>query len=282
MAHRAGPRDSRSCCSSAPSSACSSPSTGARPGSSWRGTAPTFPWRDVVIQRRENDVVGATFGRGFYILDDYSPLRARSAQKQLREDKVLFPVRRARRGTCRGARSVAPRTTAPHSRVPAYFVAPNPDFGATFTYYLPQGPAESPGKVRRERRKAAGGRRCKDTPFPGWDEVQAEVAGRCPCYRAHGARCRPGSVVRHVEGPAGAGFHRVSWDLRYPAEESVGSAGAASTGLLGNAGGRSGGAGRVQCQLCRARRRRAARPRPAPGVRGVLHPPADPARQQPG
>ena len=37
--------------------------------------APNIPFRDLEIQRRENDLVGATFGRGFYVLDDYSPLR---------------------------------------------------------------------------------------------------------------------------------------------------------------------------------------------------------------
>ena len=36
---------------------------------------PTIPFRDLAIQRRENDLVGASFGRSFYILDDYSPLR---------------------------------------------------------------------------------------------------------------------------------------------------------------------------------------------------------------
>ena len=37
---------------------------------------PTISFRDITIQRRENDLVGASFGRGFYILDDYSALRS--------------------------------------------------------------------------------------------------------------------------------------------------------------------------------------------------------------
>ena len=36
--------------------------------------SPTISFRDLVIQKRENDLVGASFGRGFYVLDDYSPL----------------------------------------------------------------------------------------------------------------------------------------------------------------------------------------------------------------
>ena len=47
-------------------------------GTNWlklKGGAPTIPYRDIAIQQRDNDLVGATFGRGFYVLDDYAPLR---------------------------------------------------------------------------------------------------------------------------------------------------------------------------------------------------------------
>ena len=46
-------------------------------GTNWfklSGT-PTIAFRDLELQRRDEDLVGATFGRGFYVLDDYSPLR---------------------------------------------------------------------------------------------------------------------------------------------------------------------------------------------------------------
>ena len=47
-------------------------------GKNWtqlKAGIPTIACRDLEIQRRENDLVVATFGRGFYILDDYTPLR---------------------------------------------------------------------------------------------------------------------------------------------------------------------------------------------------------------
>ncbi len=44
------------------------------------GGVPTVAFRDLEIQRRENDLVAASFGRGFFILDDYSPLRHVSAE----------------------------------------------------------------------------------------------------------------------------------------------------------------------------------------------------------
>ena len=45
-------------------------------GKKWirlRSNLPTIAVRDLAIQERENDLVLATFGRGFYVLDDYSP-----------------------------------------------------------------------------------------------------------------------------------------------------------------------------------------------------------------
>jgi photosystem II stability/assembly factor-like uncharacterized protein len=58
------------------------------------GGVPTISFRDLAIQRRENDLVGASFGRGFYIFDDYSVLRHVS-QEQLKREATLFPVRKA-------------------------------------------------------------------------------------------------------------------------------------------------------------------------------------------
>ncbi|MFG0320226.1 MAG: WD40/YVTN/BNR-like repeat-containing protein, partial [Planctomycetota bacterium JB042] len=47
-------------------------------GEKWHKLAagiPNVAVRDMDLQRRENDVVVGTFGRSFYVLDDYSPLR---------------------------------------------------------------------------------------------------------------------------------------------------------------------------------------------------------------
>ncbi len=105
---------------------------------------PTIAVRDLEIQRRENDLVLATFGRGIYVLDDYSPLR-QASEEAFQQEALLFPVKDAlhyvetsRLGSPRGAQGAT------------YFAAPNPPFGATFTYYLKE-------KVmsRKERRKEA-------------------------------------------------------------------------------------------------------------------------------
>ena len=55
---------------------------------------PTISIRDLAIQKRENDLVLATFGRSFYVLDDYSPLREMT-EDNLNKEAFLFPTRKA-------------------------------------------------------------------------------------------------------------------------------------------------------------------------------------------
>ncbi len=70
-------------------------------GKKWvqlKGGMPPAQVRDLHLQQRESDVVMATFGRGFWILDDYSALREVSAQT-MAEEARLFPMRQAYRFT---------------------------------------------------------------------------------------------------------------------------------------------------------------------------------------
>jgi hypothetical protein len=131
------------------------------------GGVPTISFRDLAIQRRENDLVGASFGRGFYVLDDYSALREAS-EEALSREAALFPVRKAWWYVERDTLGWTGRAF----QGSAYFMAENPPFGAVFTYHLAE---EIRGRVkeRQEREKPlveAG----KDTPWPGWTEVEAE------------------------------------------------------------------------------------------------------------
>ncbi|MFQ5634210.1 MAG: glycosyl hydrolase [Gammaproteobacteria bacterium] len=186
-------------------------------GNQWvklSGGVPNIPFRDLAIQKRENDLVGATFGRGFYVLDDYTPLR-RISTGMLESQTVLFPVRDARWYVPKrplGCSSDGCKA----SQGAALFQAPNPPFGATFTYYLPE-QIFSLQERRREREKPLE-ETGKDTPYPGWDALQAEALEDEPAMVLTVTDSR-GNVVRHIEGPVTAGFNRVAWDLRYPAVE---------------------------------------------------------------
>jgi photosystem II stability/assembly factor-like uncharacterized protein len=97
-------------------------------GKSWlplKNGMPTVSARDVAIQRRENDLVIGTFGRGFYVLDDYTPLRHMTADN-LAKSAVLFPPRK----TYRYYEDALSRT------LPGNFATPNPPYGAYLSYHI--------------------------------------------------------------------------------------------------------------------------------------------------
>ena len=174
------------------------------------GGTPNISFRDLAIQKRENDLVGATFGRSFYVFDDYTPLRSVTAQN-LASDTMLFPVRDALWYLQRMPLGEF-RTGSKSSQGDAYYVADNPPFGAVITYYLPKA-IQTVKEQRREREKEIekeGG----NTPYPGWDALRAEKAEEEPAVVLT-VRNGKGEIVRKLEGPAKAGFHRVAWDLRY-------------------------------------------------------------------
>ena len=185
-------------------------------GTNWilLGTgAPTISFRDLEIQRRDSDLVGATFGRGFYVLDDYAPLRD-MAGGALAAGAVLFPVRDAWWYVPNAPLQAPGQPTLGTTS----FVAPNPDFGATFTYWL----ADPPVTIREERREAekAAAERGEDIAFPGYDRLTAEALENGPRV-AMLVRDAAGNPVRRVIGPATRGLHRVTWDLRRPAPDPV-------------------------------------------------------------
>lgn len=174
-------------------------------GGQWiqlKGGLPTISFRDLAIQRRENDLVGASFGRSFYVLDDYSALRTVS-KDQLSEEATLFPVK--------DALWFIPKI-GKDSQGGAFFVAKNPPYGATFTYYL-KDDYKTKKEMRQETEKELT-KENKDIPFPGWDAVEAESKEAAPLIWLV-VKNANGEVVRRMTGPAKSGFHRVSWDLTY-------------------------------------------------------------------
>ncbi|MEP6914463.1 MAG: glycosyl hydrolase [Acidobacteriota bacterium] len=102
-------------------------------GGSWvqlKGGLPTIQVRDLAVQKRENDLVIGTFGRGIYVLDDYSALREITPQA-LAEEVRLFQLRGAYLYNPIG---LAPAGTAGLGPMAGNWTAPNPPFGAIFTY----------------------------------------------------------------------------------------------------------------------------------------------------
>ncbi len=176
-------------------------------GAHWvrlKGGLPTIQVRDVDIQRRENDLALGTFGRGFYILDDYTPLRSIS-EKALEADSILFPVR--------DALTYIEKSSRQMSRGHGFYTAENPPFGATFTYYLKEKQTTLLEKRLEEEKKAV--EEEADPPLPSMAELLAEKEEVEPriVLTVRGVNSE---VIRRIPGEREKGIHRVSWDLRWP------------------------------------------------------------------
>ncbi len=177
------------------------------------GGIPTISFRDLVIQKRENDLVGASFGRSFFVLDDYSALRDVNNQT-FKDEATLFGLRDALLYIPRSSQT----SWGKGSMGASYFTAPNPDFGAVFTYYL----SESYPTKEGERKKAekALKKENDDIPFPGWESLDDELFEEKPLVILT-IKDSEGNVVRKIKAKSGKGFHRLSWDLRYPSYRAI-------------------------------------------------------------
>ncbi len=105
------------------------------------GGMPPAQVRDLQIQSREDDLVVATFGRGLYVLDDYSALRA-IAPTVLARAVYLFPIRRAFAFELRG---LAPDGASGLGPMAGNDTRPNPPIGALIDYYVGRGEPDDAG-----------------------------------------------------------------------------------------------------------------------------------------
>jgi photosystem II stability/assembly factor-like uncharacterized protein len=180
-------------------------------GQKWiqlKGGMPTIAVRDLNIQKRENDLVVGTFGRGIYILDDYTPLRLLKTE-MLRQDAVVFPMKDALmyiQSQPLGGRGKS-------FQGERYYTADNPPFGATVTWFL-----KDPIRTRKERRQESerdADRRGAPVGWPTREQLRAEEEEDAPAIVIT-ITDSSDRVVRRLTGPVSAGVQRLTWDLRYP------------------------------------------------------------------
>lgn len=174
-----------------------------------KGGVPTIAVRDLEIQRRESDLVLGTFGRSFYILDDYSPIRAMS-DALLEHAQHLFPVKAALRYV---EYDRLGGVTGRGSQGASYYVADNPPFGAIFTYYLKEKVETRTEKRRTAEKEAAKNKQPVD--YPSIEELRAEDEEKEPQVLLI-VRNEDGDIIRRVKGSREKGIHRIAWDLRDP------------------------------------------------------------------
>lgn len=175
-------------------------------GTNWiqlKGGLPTISIRDITIQRRENDLVAASFGRGFYVLDDITPIREFTSQ-QLTGDASLFPVKDTYWYV---------ENDGMYGQGDNDYKAKNPPFGAVFTYFLPE-KLKSLKETRQEKEKKLTQQKSA-VPFPGWEALEVETQQDSISLLLT-VRNSAGTVVNTEKGTNKKGFNRVSWKLDYP------------------------------------------------------------------
>ena len=183
-------------------------------GDSWMEFAsglPTIPVRELEIQKREGDLVAATFGRSFYVVDDYTPLRelARGSEGILASSGHLFEV-------ADGEMYVPWNPGGANGT--DFYAADNPELGVTFTYWVGETLRTRAAERRAAERRAAG--RGEDTPYPTWEELLEEDREEAPRVFLT-VRGEDGEVVNVVGGSTSRGVHRAVWNYRYPAYTPV-------------------------------------------------------------
>lgn len=163
---------------------------------------PTVCIKDLVIQERENDLVAATFGRGIYILEDYTPLRQYSREITAK-DGHIYTVKDA---------LMFIETGGKYGQGSTYYAAKNPEFGATFTYYLKEKPKTLKEKRREKEQELF--KKGEPVPQPTVAELRAEENEIAP-HLIFDIKDEAGNEVRRLYAKPSEGMSRKVWNLRY-------------------------------------------------------------------
>lgn len=174
-------------------------------GANWiqlKGGLPTIAIRDMEIQKREDDLVLASFGRGFYVLDDYSLLREIKSE-DLESKATIFPIKDG----LLFQESHPNGYGAPGFLGASLYMAPNPPIGVTFDFYTKETIATLKDKRKEKEKDNA------NIQFPSKDEIRAEARDINP-YFTFIIRDLKGVELRRINKPQGKGLQRFTWDGR--------------------------------------------------------------------
>ena len=177
-------------------------------GQTWnklKNGMPNISVRDLAIQKRENDLVVGTFGRGIYVLDDYSSLRE-FKKENVSEEIVLFTPKNAFWYTEK--RILGSRRKA--AQGDNFYLADNPPYGVNFTYYQAN-KYKSKKEIRLNQEKELEKNK-KEVSTPAWNLLESEKNELTPSVWAF-IYSQDGSIVKKVKAVNKSGFNRISWDL---------------------------------------------------------------------
>ena len=185
-------------------------------GAKWtqlKAGVPTIAVRDLAIQKRENDLVLGTFGRGFYVLDDYTPLR-NVDKSTLDKEGTIFPIRDALAFEKSTPLGLPGKAMLGDSHYSAEDLGPV----AMITYYV-KDKVKTLKDVRVEKEKKAI-KENRDTPFLSYDDLKKEREEKKP-QLLFTITDNDGNIVRKLLTKYKTGVNRLQWDLRYAAKEPI-------------------------------------------------------------
>lgn len=179
-------------------------------GKNWKKLAsglPTIAVRDIAIQERENDLVLGTFGRGFYVLDDYSSLRTIENAKPA-QDAIIYSVRDA----LMWEKSLPLGLPGKAFQGDNFYSAENLGPEAIITYYYSSDYKSLKDKRQKAEKKLVDAN--KDTPYPSYDQLKDE-ANEEASQLVFVIKDDQSKVVKKVYKKPSSGLQRFKWNLRY-------------------------------------------------------------------
>ncbi|MEE9373130.1 MAG: glycosyl hydrolase, partial [Saprospiraceae bacterium] len=171
---------------------------------------PTIAVRDMTIHQGEEDLILATFGRGFYIMDDYTSLR----KVKSNQTAVIFPIREAimwEKSTPLGLPGKA-------FQGDSYYTADNLGPEVIFTYYY-KNKFESL-KEKRQKREKNLIKEGKNTPYPSYENLVAE-GEEIAQELIFTIKNSDGVVIKKVNKKPTKGLQRFNWEMRYSPKEPI-------------------------------------------------------------
>ncbi|RNC86525.1 MAG: glycosyl hydrolase [Winogradskyella sp.] len=185
-------------------------------GQNWKqlkNGLPTIAVRDIAIQERENDLVLGTFGRGFYVMDDYSVLRS-VENSEPSDDAKIYSIRPALMWEQSSPLGLPGKSFQGDN----FYTAQNLGPEAIITYYY-----NTSYESLKDKRQKADKELIKSnnsTPYPSYTDLKAENE-ESKDELVFTIKDASGKVVKKEFRPAKKGFQRFHWNLRYTLQNPI-------------------------------------------------------------
>lgn len=182
---------------------------------SWQGGLPPIAIKDMVFQESEDDLVLATFGRGFAVCDDYQKIRefkSYISQKNTEIKNYVLPIS--------PIKLFIPSTPLGGSgngyKGASRFSAPNPTAGATIYYVFDN--EFSTVESRRKKREEAAVKSPLALIYPAKDSIIAEsneLSSKVFMVIRSSAEITDKNTVAKFPITNNKGLSKIEWNLRY-------------------------------------------------------------------